>query len=124
MLVFEWRCERIINAAAQPNWNVQKVGWGMVGFVSNADSVVVDSGQKKSANRDVVCAFQHRSEKATTLGPAGESAESDRPMGGLRPGLVHQLKRGADQRHTPRFRVFPGSNRGVGRQHNPAFCKT
>jgi len=79
MLVLERRRDRITNATAQPDRDVQEIGWGMVHFVSHADPVVVDPCQKESANLDFVCAFQHGGEKTAALRATGQSGERQGP---------------------------------------------
>jgi len=124
VLVFERRGDRITRAAAEPDRNIQETGWGMIRFVSNADPIVVDSSEEKSADLDRIRAGQHGGEKTASLGAAGKSAEGNRPARRLRPILVKQLKRCADQRHPPRLRIFARSNRRIGCEHNPTFINT
>src|SRR5437764_1951836 len=75
VLVFEWWRNWIADSAAEPDRNVQEVGWGMIGFVSDADSIVIDPGQKKLANFDRVRSHEHGCEKTAPLRAARKSGE-------------------------------------------------
>ena len=72
--------DRVIHSAAEPDRDVKKIGRRAIRFVSEAQSIVVDSGQEKSANFHRTALCQHCAENTAAFRASGKSCERNRPL--------------------------------------------